>query len=76
MDASMAKQVLHALRMRGHQVGQVYPDGDPFNMGHALVLCRGRNLGMPQERQNEAFKRGISLWCGVDPRCNGAALGY
>ncbi|XP_077551572.1 glutathione hydrolase-like YwrD proenzyme [Haemaphysalis longicornis] len=76
VEAAFDRGTLDTFKMRGHAVDKIFPDGDCFSAGHALMLCRGRHLSLRQEEEKGESKSRTSLWCGIDPRCSGIALGY
>ncbi|XP_077534964.1 glutathione hydrolase-like YwrD proenzyme isoform X2 [Haemaphysalis longicornis] len=76
VEAAFAEEALQTLMSLGHPIKDVFPRDDSVSAGHALVLCNGTNLQIRTSEKFGPHKLSGSLWCGVDPRCNGGAAGY
>ncbi|XP_072140174.1 glutathione hydrolase-like YwrD proenzyme [Dermacentor andersoni] len=80
VEATFPKDVLQALKQRGHSVKDKCVDPRTHGAGHANILARASLWSAKgDERDAVGVQQSTDvgpIWCGVEPRISGSALGY
>ncbi|XP_037572293.2 glutathione hydrolase-like YwrD proenzyme [Dermacentor silvarum] len=79
VEATYPKDVLQALKNRGHSIKDKYVDPRTHGAGHANIMAKASLWCAKEDDRNtvagEHYADDGPTWCGVEPRINGSALG-
>ncbi|KAH6943482.1 hypothetical protein HPB50_021721 [Hyalomma asiaticum] len=79
VDPGFPQESLRALQQRGHSVNVSSEKESFLNSGHANIMARESLWSREALEGKLCSKKSTGnglIWCGVEPRINGAALGY
>ncbi|XP_049514047.1 uncharacterized protein LOC125941136 [Dermacentor silvarum] len=76
VEATYPKDLLQALKNRGHSIKDKYVDPRTHGAGHANILAKASLWCAKEDDRNTVGGADDGpTWCGVEPRISGSALG-
>ncbi|KAL1487023.1 hypothetical protein MTO96_046703 [Rhipicephalus appendiculatus] len=78
LDPSFSREAQETLKQRGHVLDMCSEKRNFHQPGHANILARP-SLWSSKEGVSPTGHKSVDndfIWCGIEPRINGAALGY